>query len=77
MSNSLINLFADILMVDAKTLTDDSSPNTHKEWDSLCAMRLVVAIEEHFDVELSTKEIMRMSSIGLARETLVSKGVDI
>ena len=45
--------------------------------DSLAAMSLVVAIEEKFRVQLSTKEIMKMSTIGLARKTLQTKKVMI
>lgn len=40
-------------------------------------MHLVVAIEERFKVRLSTKEIMKMSTIGLARKTLQRKEVAV
>jgi acyl carrier protein len=48
-----------------------------KQWDSLAAMKLVSAIEEKFKIRLSTKEIMKMSTIGLARKTLRSKNVAV
>jgi acyl carrier protein len=73
MSDSLIQLFAEVLGVDPKTLNDDSSPQNVKQWDSLAAMELVSAIEQKFNVRLSTKEIMKMSTIGLARKTLRAK----
>jgi acyl carrier protein len=73
--DALIQLFADVLKVDPSNLDDNSSPDNVKQWDSLAAMSLVVAIEEKFQVELSTKEIMQMSSIGRARKTLTSKKV--
>jgi acyl carrier protein len=76
-SDALIQLFADVLKVDPGHLDDSSSPDTVKQWDSLAAMSLVVAIEEKFKVELSTKEIMKMSTIGLARKTLRSKKVTL
>jgi acyl carrier protein len=75
MSDELIQLFAEVLQVDPSELSDSSSPETVKQWDSLSAMSLVVAIEERFDVQLSTKEIMKMSTIGLARKTLRNKNV--
>jgi acyl carrier protein len=37
----------------------------------------VAAIEEKFHVQLSTREIMKMSSIGRARKTLQSKNVAV
>jgi acyl carrier protein len=76
-SDRLISVFAEVLGVDEASLSDDSSPDTVEKWDSLSAMRLVSAIEETFSVELSTREIMKMSSIRLAREALLRKGVTI
>jgi len=77
MSDPLIALFADVLEVDASSLNDDSSPDSVEQWDSLAAMHLVAAIEETFETQLSTKEIMKMSSIGLARAALKDKGIDV
>ena len=75
MSDALVSLFAEVLEVDIGKLNDNTSPDNTSQWDSLAAMGLVVAIEEKFGVQLSTKEIMKMTTIGLARETLRGKGV--
>ena len=75
MTDRLVQLFADVLEVNPAELNDDSSPDTVKQWDSLAAMKLVVAIEEKFNIKLSTREIVKMSTIGRARQTLQSKKV--
>jgi acyl carrier protein len=77
MSDTLIQLFSEVLRVDAAELHEDSSPDNVKRWDSVAAMDLVVAIEEKFNVQLSTREIMKMSTIGRARKTLQAKGVAV
>ncbi|TAL33776.1 MAG: acyl carrier protein [Alphaproteobacteria bacterium] len=77
MSDALIKLFAEVLQVEPSKLNDNSSPDNVKQWDSLAAMHLVAAIEETFKVQLSTKEIMKMSTIGLARKTLQGKNVAV
>ncbi len=77
MSDPLLQIFADVLDVAPDTLTDDSSPDTVEQWDSLASMHLVAALEDTFNIQLSTKEIMKMYSIGLAREALKGKGVDV
>lgn len=77
MKDVLAGLFAEVLEVDPAELNDDSSPENLKQWDSLAAMKLVCAIEEKFKIQLSTKEIMKMSTIGLARKTLRSKNVAV
>ena len=75
MSDALIQLFAEILQIDPTDLNEDSSPDNVKQWDSLAAMELVAAIEEKFRVKLSTKEIMKMSTLGRARKVLQGKSV--
>jgi len=77
MADVLIQLFADVLQVEPSALNDNSSHNNLPQWDSLAAMHLVVAIEEKFNVSLSTKEIMIMTSIGHARKTLQGKNVKV
>jgi acyl carrier protein len=77
MSDALIQVFSEVLQVDPGQLTDESSPDTVKEWDSLAAMKLVVAIEEKFNIRLSTKDIMKMSTIGRARQVLQNKKVTV
>ena len=77
MSDKLIAVFADVLEVEASTLNDESSPDTVEQWDSLAAMHLIATIEETFDTQLTTKEIMKMYSIGLARKALQDKGIDV
>jgi acyl carrier protein len=77
MVDSLIQVFADVLEIDPAVLNDDSSPDNVHEWDSLSAMKLVAAIEEKFNVRLSTREIMKMSTIGRARKALQNKNVPV
>jgi acyl carrier protein len=75
MSNRIEKTFSDILGVPEEKINDDSSPENTPEWDSLQAMNLVTALEEAFDVRLSTKEIVSMRTVGLVRKVLRAKGV--
>ena len=77
MSDALIELFAEVLQVEPKALNDNSSPDNVSQWDSLAAMHLIAAIEDKYNIQLSTKEIMKMSTIGLARKTLRDKNVPV
>jgi acyl carrier protein len=77
MADALVQLFAEVLEVDPAKLNDDSSPDTVQQWDSLAAMKLVAALEEKFNIRLSTREIMKMSTIGRARKTLQTKKVPV
>jgi acyl carrier protein len=75
MSDRLIEVFAEGLQLDSSALNDDTSPQNTSAWDSLAAMTLVMLLEDSFDIRLSTREIMKMNSIGAARGVLLSKGV--
>jgi acyl carrier protein len=74
-TDRLIDLFSEGLRVDASGLHEATSPQNTPQWDSLAAMTLVTLIEDTFDVRLSTREIMKMNSIGAARSVLQAKGV--
>lgn len=72
----VLKLFCETLELPLDELSDDTSPENTSKWDSRRSMELVALIEETFDVELTTKEIMKMRSIGIVREVLRSKGVE-
>jgi acyl carrier protein len=71
----VVEVFAATLDVDPSSLNDDSSPDNTAMWDSTAAMALVAGIEERFNIELTTREISAMRTIGLVREVLRRKGV--
>jgi acyl carrier protein len=71
----LISVFSDGLGLDADALSEDTSPDNTPAWDSLAAITLVELIEGEFDVRLGAREIMKMQTIGLARNVLRGKGV--
>jgi len=75
MPSKVHTLFAEVLGVPLDRISDETSPENTPEWDSLRAMNLVLALEETFDIRLSTKEIVSMRSIAIVRKVLVGKGV--
>jgi len=75
-SDPLISIFSDGLGLGPAELNEETSPDNTTEWDSLAAITLVELIEAEFDVRLGAREIMKMQTIGLARQVLRGKGVD-
>jgi acyl carrier protein len=71
----LVQVFARVLKLPVESIDDGISPNNTSTWDSLAAMELVAEIEGTFAVQLTTREIMKMRSLGMARDTLRAKGV--
>lgn len=77
MTDALIQLFSEILDIPPEKLNDESSQDGLRQWDSLATIHLVVAIETKFKINLSNREIMQMSTIGLARKVLRGKNADV
>ena len=76
MTLRVAKVFSEVLGVPSDTITDDTSPDNTPQWDSMAAMTLVVAIEDEFDVRLSTAEIVSMRNVAIVRKVLKTKGVN-
>lgn len=77
MSEVLYQLFSEVLEIPVTELNDNTSPENTPQWDSLAAMMLVAAIENEFNVQLTTKEILKMSNLGAAYMLLKEKNAAI
>jgi len=75
MGNRVENLFAEVLRIPAHTINDGSSPDNTPRWDSASAIDLALAIEDEFNVKLTTKEITAMRTVGLVKRILSAKGI--
>lgn len=73
--SGLLGLVADVLDVDAATVTDDDGPATLPEWTSLRHLQLIVTIEEAYRVSFTYDEVRVVPSIGALRDVLRAKGV--
>ncbi len=75
MTARVARVFSEVLGVSPEHITDDTSPDNTPQWDSMAAMTLVVAIEDEFDVTLSTAEIISMRNVAVVKKVLTAKGV--
>ncbi|HWD56768.1 MAG TPA: acyl carrier protein [Stellaceae bacterium] len=75
MTDRVNQLFSEVLGVSVETISDATSPDNTPQWDSMAAMNLVVAIEDEFDITLSTAEIISMRDVAIVKKVLTAKGV--
>jgi acyl carrier protein len=75
-SSRVATVFAEVLGIPSDKISDETSPENTPQWDSLQAMNLVVALEGAFKVRLSTREIVSMRTVGLARKVIKAKGIE-
>jgi acyl carrier protein len=75
MTSRVATVVAEVLGIAAERITDDTSADNTPQWDSMAAMNLVVAIEDEFDVRLTTAEIVSLRSVATVRRVLTAKGI--
>lgn len=73
----LKEVLAKILNVEVAAITEDASPDTIENWDSLRHMNLVLAIEEEFGVELTDEQVVDILSYQLIKIVLKEHGVEL
>jgi acyl carrier protein len=69
----LNEIFIDIIDNDAISLNNDSTANDVDGWDSLTHIQLVVAIEKHFKIRFTSKEIQGWKNVGELVDSIAGK----
>ena len=57
-------IFREELELDDLVLTDETTAEDVEGWDSLSHIQLVAAMEEAFDIEFSSREILSWDNVG-------------
>jgi acyl carrier protein len=73
----LHDVVARALRVPVSSITDESSPETLRRWDSLHHLDVMTAIEDAYGVRFSTAEILRATSVAQIRRLLCEKGLPV
>lgn len=68
---------ASVLGVPAETLSDDASPETVSDWDSMGHLNLVMALESEFAISLSAEDALEMRDVAAIRRVLRARGVAV
>jgi len=73
MEKRIFDVIANIMEESIENINLDSSSDNIDNWDSLKHMNLVLALEEEFEVQFESEEIMEMLNVGLIFEILKEK----
>jgi acyl carrier protein len=75
LNDKLRDVFVEALGIDASVDVENLKYRDIEEWDSVGHMALVAAIEDEFDVEFATDQVIDMSSFKVAVDMLEGFGV--
>jgi len=73
MEEKLKTLMAEIFNLPRDSIQDSLSIHDSNLWDSLKHMELIVGIEEVFEIELTSDDIVQMQSVALIKKILHNK----
>ncbi|WP_320068620.1 acyl carrier protein [Micromonospora sp. RTGN7] len=76
LNDRLRTVFQDALELPEGTDVENLNYRGIEQWDSLGHMTLIAAIEDEFDVQLETEQVIDMSSFKVALDMLRGLGVD-
>ena len=51
-----VKVFAKVMGVSSESISDNSSPDTIEEWDSLLHVELIANLEQFFSIQISPEE---------------------
>jgi len=67
-------IFREVLENDAIVLSDATTADDIYEWDSLSHIQLIVAIEHHFHIKFTSREILSWQNVGQLIDSIAAKG---
>ncbi|MER7165129.1 acyl carrier protein [Micromonospora sp. NPDC000207] len=76
LSDRLRAVFVDALELPGDVDVENLTYRDIEQWDSLGHMTLVAAVEDEFDVQLETDQVIDLSSFKVALDMLRGLGVD-
>ncbi len=77
MSNSLLDIVANIMEVEATQIDDDSGPETIENWDSFRGLILFEELESKFNVKFTLNELLNVKKIKDIKNILSVRGASL
>jgi acyl carrier protein len=71
----LAGLLADVCGAPIATLNAESAPGVTAGWDSVANLGFIAAVEDEFNITISTNEVLAIKSLGDMAKLVTAKGV--
>jgi acyl carrier protein len=73
--SALVGIVATVMGVSPRHLSEEDGPSTVGSWTSRKQIELLVALEDHYGLELNHREVFGAGTIGGLRRVLRDRGV--
>lgn len=72
----LVQAFCTALEIENAQVVDSLKYQSIEQWDSISHMMLIAELEDVFEVEIDTEDVIDMSSVAKAKEILTKYGIE-
>ena len=66
-------IFSNIMDLEGKAISFETTAEDIEEWDSLSHVQLVLSIEKEFGIKFTSREILSWKNVGEMIDSIVSK----
>ena len=73
--NELYQIISETFEININDIEEELGPDEIETWDSLCQLRLIEAIEEHYKITFEIAEIFEIFKIGDIVRLLKKRGL--
>ena len=73
--SQVAEILMDVLDVEDLIITEKTHASEVDEWDSLNHIQLIVAIEKHFDIRFTSREIQSWANVGEMIDSIEQKKI--
>lgn len=75
-NRKLVEAFCNALEINEELVIESLKYQSIEQWDSISHMMLIAELEDVFDIELDTDDVINMSSVAMAKKIIAKYEIE-